>query len=144
MVDLAPRIVAIDYGKKRVGVAMADPLRLFAQPHGTFPPNEVIDALRVIDMRDGIACIVVGWPYELDGTEGPSTRFVEPFFHRLRRVFKRAEVVKWDERYTSHEARQRILRAGIGRKGRREKERIDANAAAVLLQDYLDAHPSES
>lgn len=133
-----PRIVAVDYGTKRVGLAVADPLRLFAQPFGTFAPDGAVEALRTLHLREGIETIVVGWPLTPDGEEGPATERVRPFLNRLRNAFPGVEVVPWDERYSSARAKEAIRAAGAGRKARRDKGRVDRAAAAVVLQEYLD------
>lgn len=136
-----PRIAAVDYGTKRVGLAISDPLRLFAQPFGTFPPDAAVEALRALHRDEGIETIVVGWPLTPDGEEGAATRRVEPFFNRLRNAFPGVDVVRWDERYSSARAKEAIRAAGAGRKARRDKGRVDRAAAAVVLQEYLDEQP---
>jgi putative holliday junction resolvase len=133
-----PRIAAVDYGTRRVGVAVSDPLRLFAQPHGTFDADGALAALQRLHETDGLAVVVVGWPLEEDGTEGLAVRRVVPFRNRLRKAFPGAEVVEWDERYSSQQATAAIRASGAGRKARREKGRVDRAAAAVILQEYLD------
>ena len=136
---LHPRIVAVDYGTKRVGLAVADPLRLFAQPFGTFAPDQAVEALRALHHKEGIGVIVVGWPLTPDGEEGAATERVRPYFNRLRNAFPGVEVVAWDERYSSVQAKELIRAAGAGRKARRDKERVDRAAAAVVLQEYLES-----
>jgi len=138
-----PRIVSVDYGTRRVGLAVADPLRLFAQPFGTFAPDEAVEALRALQRADGIATIVVGWPLTPEGTEGAATERVRPFFNRLRNAFPGVEVVRWDERFSSERAKEAIRAAGAGRKARRDKGRVDRAAAAVVLQEYLDEQPRD-
>ena len=102
------RIVAIDYGEKRTGIAIADPLGMFAQPMGAYSPSEAIQQLRKLDADEGIGVAVVGWPLMQDGTEGESTARVGRFIEELIAVIPSAEIVRWDERYTSTEARDRI------------------------------------
>lgn len=138
MVPSHPRIVAVDYGTKRVGIAVADPLRLFAQPFGTFPPDEAVETLRALHRNEGLAVIVVGWPLAPDGEEGPATERVRPYFNRLRNAFPGVEVVAWDERFSSVRAKEAIRASGAGRKARRDKARVDRAAAAIVLQEYLD------
>ncbi|NNF56727.1 MAG: Holliday junction resolvase RuvX [Rhodothermaceae bacterium] len=133
-----PRIAAVDYGTRRVGLAVTDPLRLFAQPLGAFPPDEAVRQLQRLHERDGLATVVVGWPLLEDGTEGKATRRVEPFVGRLRNVLPGVVVVKQDERYTSQRAAEALVVAGVRKKARREKGRLDAAAATLILQDYLD------
>ena len=135
---MRPRIVAVDYGTRRVGLAKADPLRLFAQPLGTYPPDEAVAVLRALHRDEGIETLVVGWPLTPEGDEGPATERVRPFFNRLRNAFPEAEVVTWDERASSVRAKEAIRAAGAGRKARRDKGRVDRAAAAIVLQEYLD------
>ncbi len=134
-----PRIVAIDYGTKRVGVALADPLRLFAQPLGTFSPHEAVERLQRLHAEEGLSVIVIGWPLTEAGGEGPATERVQEYVNRLRNALPGVEVVKWDERYTSELAKRRIYASGGTRKRRAEKARVDAAAAGIILQEYLDA-----
>ncbi len=135
----APRLVAVDYGKKRVGLAVADPLRIFARPFGTFAPGEAVAALQRLHADEGIETLVVGWPLLPDGSEGEATTWVQAFIERLRAALPGVEIVRWDERYTSVRAKEAIRAAGARRKARRDKARVDAAAAAILLQEYLDA-----
>ncbi len=139
------RIVGVDYGARRVGLAVADPLRLFAQPRGAFSPRAAVEALRRIDAADGLAVIVVGWPLTLEGEEGKAARRVQQYVNRLRNAFPHAEIVKRDERHTSEMARDAIRDYGLRRSGhpKDDKGRIDAAAAALILQDYLDASGNE-
>jgi putative Holliday junction resolvase len=137
-VTLAPRIAAVDFGTRRVGVAVADPLRLFAQPFGTFDADGAVAALQGLLETDGLETVVVGWPLDEDGTEGRAVRRVIPFRNRLRKALPGVEIVEWDERYSSRQASAAIRAAGAGKKARREKGRVDRAAAAVILQQYLD------
>jgi len=138
MLDNQPRIIAVDYGVKRVGLAVADPLRLFAQPLGTYPPDEAVEKLRELHRTDGVETLVVGWPYTPDGEEGTAVERVRPFFNRLRNAFPGVELVAWDERFSSARAKEAIRASGAGRKARRDRGRIDRAAAAIILQEYLD------
>ena len=132
------RIVAIDYGRARVGLAVSDPLSIFAQPTGAYPPKQVLSELEQIAEDDGITLIVLGWPYELDGTEGQSVEAVKAFEKRLKTTLPDVKIVRWDERFTSKEAERAIIASGASRKKRREKGNVDSVAAAILLQSYLD------
>ncbi|MEX1054957.1 MAG: Holliday junction resolvase RuvX [Rhodothermales bacterium] len=137
------RIVAVDFGKKRVGLAVADPLRIFAQPEGTYSPDRAIARLQELSADPGIDTVVVGWPLTLAGKEGEATASVEEFARRLQKRMKGIRLVMWDERFTSEQAKQLLVESGLGRKARRDKGRIDAAAAAVILQEYLDDLRSE-
>lgn len=137
-----PRIVGIDYGTKRVGIALSDPLRLFAQADGTYSEEDALARLDDISKDLGIETIVVGWPLDLSGEEGAATRVVRPFVNRLKNQFPDISVVTWDERFSSEKARQALVDAGVRRKNRRRRGRVDSAAAAVILQEYLDEAPS--
>ncbi len=133
-----PRVVAVDYGTRRVGLALADPLRVIAQPYGTYAPEEALRVLQQLHAREGIDTLVIGWPLTEMGTEGEATRRVERFIRRLRRLLPGVQIVRWDERYTSELARERLREVGGPRKKRRDKGRVDQMAAAILLQEFLE------
>lgn len=132
------RLVGIDVGTKRVGIAVADPLSMFAQPLGTFSPAEALAKLRAVDAAEGIATVVVGWPLDHDGEEGPATKAVDVYLRGIRDLLPTSEIVKWDEYYTSEIARERIRASGGSRRTRADKSRVDAAAAGIVLQEYLD------
>ena len=133
------RIVGVDVGTKRVGVAVADPLQLFAQPRDTYTPDEALDVLRKIRDEEGLETIVVGWPLTEAGTAEEATEMVESYVERIREAVGEVHVVREDERYTSEIAKDLLRRAGVSQPGRYDKGRVDAAAAAVILQDYLDS-----
>lgn len=137
--EKTPRIVGIDYGTKRVGLAVSDPLSLFARPVETCAPDDVVDAVARLEADLGIAAIVVGWPLRPDGDDSTALAMVQPFIDRLRRRFPGVPLITWDERFSSERAKEALYEAGVSRKARRSKERINAAAAAVILQEYLDA-----
>ena len=132
------RIVGVDVGTKRVGVAVADPLRLFAQPHGTYAPDEALGVLRDLHDEQGIERVVVGWPLTKEGTAEDATEMVQSYVDRIRDTLGAVPVVREDERYTSEIAKDLLRRAGVSQPGRYDKGRVDAAAAAVILQGYLD------
>lgn len=138
----AARLVGIDFGTKRVGIALADPLRMFARPHGTFRPAEAIEELKRIHAEEGIETVVIGWPLTLEGEEGTATERVQQYINRLRNALPgTVQIVKRDERLTSEMAKDTLRSIGAKAKGhpKDEKGRVDAAAAALILQDYLDA-----
>ncbi|PSQ83593.1 MAG: Holliday junction resolvase RuvX [Bacteroidetes bacterium QS_7_67_15] len=136
------RVVAIDYGTQRAGLAVADPLRMFAQPAGAVPPDEVIGRLEEIaaEADEGLDVLVVGWPLLPSGEEGEATARVANFIETLEAAFPEARVVRRDERRTSEMAKDAIREHGERRSGEPlfEKGRVDAAAAALILQDWLD------
>lgn len=134
------RLAALDWGKARIGVSVADELGLLAHPR---PPIDArnrraaLDALRALAEEEGITRFVVGLPLTLDGAAGASADKVERFAEQVAAATGR-EVELVDERLTTVEAHRRLDAAGM--RGRDRKERIDGAAATVLLQAYLDGH----
>lgn len=128
------RIVSIDYGAKRVGLSLADPLRLFTQPFGVFTPKVAIEKLVDLHDKESIGTIVIGWPLNEDGTEGQATRAVERYILQLRQHFDDVEIVRWDERFTSEEAKSRLAMHK-----KQKREHIDQVAAGLILQEFLDS-----
>jgi putative holliday junction resolvase len=131
------RIIGVDYGTKRVGLALADPLCISISPIGTFDPSRAVEELRRFNQRDPIGTIVVGWPLLLDGSEGDQTKRVQEYVNRIRNAFPHVDVLKWDERYTSEMARAAVAEYRQQRRGGREPG-LDAVAACIILQDYLE------
>lgn len=134
------RLIGIDVGKKRVGIAQTDLLRTIATPVGTYSPDNVIDAIKNIAHQAPVEKFVVGWPLSLKGEEGSATQMVTDFIKTLRQSFPNIEIAKVDERYTSNQARGLMVDAGIPKKKRQEKGRVDRIAAAIILQTYLDTN----
>lgn len=131
--------MGVDVGTKRVGIAVSDPLHLFAKPRDTYAPEEALEALESIEDAEGIDLVVVGWPLTEEGEEGEATEMVQAFVEDIVDVLEEVEVARRDERYTSEMAKDLLRRAGVSQPGRYDKGRVDAAAAAVILQGYLDA-----
>ena len=117
---------------------MADPFCMFAQTIGTYAPKQALREIIRIHEETGIEVVVIGWPLTLDDGENEVTRFVQAYIHRLKKKLRGVPVVKYDERYSSLRAGWALVDAGVGKKARRKKGRLDAAAAAIILQDYLD------
>ncbi|MBO6522295.1 MAG: Holliday junction resolvase RuvX [Balneolaceae bacterium] len=132
------RLVGIDVGKKRTGIAQTDLLKTIASPVGTYSPEEVFTHLNKITKESAVDKFIVGWPLMPDGSEGDAIDMVKKFIAELNKRFPDIPVIKIDERNTSTKAKQLMIDAGISKKKRREKERVDRIAAAVILQNYLD------
>lgn len=132
------RIIGIDVGTKLTGLARTDLLRTSANPIGSFGSREVFDVLDRLVREENVVKLVVGWPLTPEGKEGDATKRVEKFIEKLRIRFPEMEIEKVDERYTSKEAVQAMIDAGVPKMKRREKERIDQAAAAIILQKYLE------
>lgn len=138
LLDTPSRIVGVDVGTKRVGIAVADPLHTFAQAEGTYAPEEALEELRALARDEGIKTVVVGWPLTEEGEAGDATEMVQAYVERIEEALGTVTVVREDERYTSEMAKDLLRRAGVQQPGRYDKGRVDAAAAAVILQGYLD------
>jgi len=134
------RIIGIDVGTKRVGLARSDLLRTSANPAGTFSPEQVFSELEKYQEEYPIRAFVVGWPLTTSGEENESTKMVEGFIKKLNRLFPDIPVYKMDERYSSKQAVQNMIQSGVPKMKRREKERVDKTAAALILQKFLELH----
>jgi putative Holliday junction resolvase len=132
------RVLALDHGTRRVGVAVSDALRMTAQPHGTFDRDdpELLNRLRGLAEDLDVEEIVVGLPVSLDGTEGPSAVAARAFAADVAEATGR-EVVMYDERFSTATAERILLEADVRRKKRKDVR--DRLAAAVFLQSYLDS-----
>ena len=134
------RILGVDYGTKRIGLAVSDPLRILASGYATLENAEGLwNELKGIIEKEDIEFAVVGMPLNLKGEEGVKAAEVRRFIDELKEHLG-LEVVIWDERFTTSLAHHYRLASGIGKKQRRnKKERIDAAAAALILQGFLDS-----
>ena len=138
MTEYPGRILGIDYGTKRVGVSLSDPMRIISQGVGTLDNDAgLLKRLKEIVEREGVVMIVVGMPYSADGGKGGKAIEVEEFITRLRGEVA-VEIDTWDESYSSVNAHRAFIDAGMKRKQRRQKHRVDEMAARLMLQEYLD------
>ena len=131
------RVLAIDHGRKRTGLAVTDPLRIIASALDTVPTAEVIAYLKAYLAREEVDGFVVGLPMGLDGRPTDATAGVEAFLKQLRKAFPGKWIETVDERFTSSLAKQAVLQSGIGRKARRDKAQLDRISATIILQDWL-------
>lgn len=136
------RIIALDVGTKRVGVARSDLLHLTANPVGTYSQQDVHKVLTKINQNEGgIQEIVVGWPLTPAGYEAEAVHMVRSFLGELTKHFPDIPIIKRDERFTSVLARRSLMKAGKKRKTRETRGMLDKTAAAIILEDYLDELP---
>lgn len=131
------RIAAVDVGLKRVGVAISDPLRMFAQPVGAFAQGEALLQVARLHSETGFGTLVIGWPLDEDGGEGAAVDRIRPFLGRMRKMLPGVAVEVQDETGSSRRGLDALVAAGTRRSARREKGRIDAAAACVILEDFL-------
>lgn len=138
------RVLALDHGTVRIGVAISDELGMLAHPLDFIPAeplNAFLDRLKVLLREREVSLILVGMPRNMDGSLGPAARKVEEFVHLLRETIV-VPVRTWDERLTSMQA-HRMLAEG-GNRSKERRGRVDSSAAAVLLQSYLDSQAMDA
>lgn len=129
--------MAIDYGSKRVGIAVSDPLQIIATGLTTVHSKDVIDFLKKYILKEPVECIVVGEPKRLNNEPSDSARFIDPFVVHLKRSFPGIKVERLDERFTSKMAFQTMIDSGLKKKDRQNKELVDEISATIILQDYM-------
>ncbi len=136
------RILAIDYGQKRVGFAVTDELQICANALDTIPVAQAFDFLKSYLLKEKVDTIVIGEPRKLDNTPSDSTRFIEPFVNRLRKelpnISPATTIARVDERFTSRMAFQTMIDVGLKKKDRQNKALIDRVSATIILQTYME------
>ncbi len=133
------RILAIDYGKKRTGLAVSDELQLIAGGLTTVATTALVDYILDYIKREPVERIVVGLPKQMNNTPSENMCRIEPFVNRLRKLLPEIPVEYHDERFTSVLAHQAILASGIGKMARRNKELVDEVSATIILQSYMES-----
>ena len=133
------RILAIDYGQKRTGVAVTDTLQMIANGLATVETKGLEKFLTDYLTKEDVSTIVIGKPTQLNGENSENMKRIEPFFNRLRKLYPTKEIVYYDERFTSVLAHQTILQSGIGKKARQTKGLVDKISATTILEDYLQS-----
>lgn len=131
------RIMAIDYGSKRVGLAVTDPLQIIASGLTTVHSKDLITYLENYLQKETVDCIVVGEPKTLQNEASDSARYIDPFVTHLTRKFPQIKIARYDERFTSALAHQTMLMGGLKKKDRANKDTVDMVSATIILQDYL-------
>lgn len=132
------RVVALDYGRKRTGIAVTDPLHLIASGLTTVPTHGLIDFLKRYVQEEEVACFVVGEPKQMNNTPSEAEAFITPFLRHLRKTFPTIPIERQDERFTSKMAVQAMIEGGMKKKKRQNKAVIDEISATILLQAYLN------
>jgi putative Holliday junction resolvase len=132
------RILAIDYGRKKSGLAVTDPLQIIANGLDTVPSHTLIDYLEKYFANEQVDVIVLGYPRQVSGEDSESMRYIKPFFNRLRNKFPHITVEWVDERFTSKIAFQAMIDGGLKKKARQDKGMVDKISATIILQSYLE------
>ncbi len=137
------RILAIDYGTRRTGIAVSDPQQLIAGALATVETRELERFLMQYAAREDVSTIVVGKPMRMDGSPSETMRFIRPLVARLRRCFPAIEVVLYDERFTSVIAHRAMLDGGLHKMARRDRALVDRISATIILEDYMSSRQRE-
>ena len=137
------RMIGIDYGRARVGVAMSDPLGIFASPLETVASAKIIDYLQKLCASNTVGRFVVGYPMNLDGRPSEAAADVDVFLKQLAKHFPSVPVSLEDERFTSVLAHRAMIDGGMKKSDRRKKESVDRISAAIILQSYMDRNKQQ-
>ncbi len=132
-----PRILSIDYGLKRVGLAVTDPMQIIASALETVPEKEIMSYLKSYTEKEEVELFVLGYPTRSDGSDTHATPHVREFKKRLEKLFTQIPVQLEDESYTSKRAMEAMVQAGVKKKDRRKKENLDKLSAVIILQSYM-------
>lgn len=133
------RLLAIDYGKKRSGIAVSDPLKLIATGLPTVNTANLLHFLRDYVQKEPVDCFIVGEPKDMQGNPSESMRWITPFVANLKKEFPSIPVEMCDERFTSTIAHREMIAGGFKKKDRQEKGKADEMAAVLILTGYLDS-----
>lgn len=133
------RLLAIDFGRRRCGIAVTDPLCIIANPLDTVETPRLIDFVADYVRRENVDAVVVGRPTTVRGEDSESMRYLTPAINRLRKVIAPVPIVFYDERFTSVLAHRAMLDGGLRRMARRDKATVDKVSASIILNDYLSS-----
>jgi putative Holliday junction resolvase len=134
-----PRILAFDYGLKRTGVAVTDPLQIIANGLDTLPTEKLLLFIKDYCNAEEVELFVVGYPFNHGHGENDIARHIDKFILKLRQLYPAKQVVKVDETFTSKMAAQTLLMSGVNKKERRRRENLDVISATIILQSYMES-----
>jgi putative Holliday junction resolvase len=135
-----PRILSIDYGQKRTGIAVTDEMQIIASGLTTIPTNTLIDFLKDYFAKEKVEAVLVGEPKKMNGQPSESAPIIKGFVTHFSNIFPDMKVVRVDERFTSKMAFQTMIDSGLSKKKRQNKGLIDEISATIMLQDYLSSN----
>ena len=133
------RILAIDFGRKRTGLAVTDPLRITANPLITIPTHTLEAWLTEYFSKEQVDEVVIGHPYQMSGEDSESMQYIQPFINRFKKVFPNMPLKEYDERFTSVIAHQAMIAGGMKKSKRQDKAVVDKLAACIILEGYMDS-----
>ena len=137
------RIIGIDYGNKRIGLAVTDPLQMFASPLNTVSPAEFYIFINEYLKKEEIDAFVIGYPVQMNNQPSESVKDINPFIKNLRKKFPGKLIHLVDERFTSKIAMQTMIAGGVKKKERQNKSMIDKISASIILQSFIDSRSNK-
>ncbi|MDO9339378.1 MAG: Holliday junction resolvase RuvX [Bacteroidales bacterium] len=132
------RILAIDYGTKRIGLAVTDPLQIFASPLNTVSPNEFDNFISGYLKTEEVEAFVIGYPVQMNNLPSESVKYINPFIKKLKKAFPEKHIHLVDERFTSQMALRTMIDGGVKKRDRQDKSMVDKISASIILQSFLD------
>ena len=133
------RLLAIDYGKKRTGIAVSDPMQIIANGLTTVETSALFDFLSDYLKKESVSVIIVGLPKQMNNEPSENMKRVEPFVNRLRKLYPAIAIEYFDERFSSKMAHQTMLEGGLKKKDRQNKALVDEISATIILQGYMES-----
>lgn len=133
------RLMAIDFGRKRVGIAVTDTMQIIANGLTTVSTSEIFNFLRTYTSKEKVDAFIVGLPKQMNNEESESMKYITPFVKGLQNNFPNIEIQMYDERFTSKLAQQTMIQGGMSKKDRQNKAMIDQISATIILQSYMES-----
>ena len=131
--------MAIDYGRKRCGIAVTDPLQIIANSLTTVDTKDLLTFILDYVKKENVETIVIGEPKDMQNNPSESSRYIEPFIGQLKKALPEMDIKRHDERFTSKMAFQTMIDAGLGKKQRQKKSHVDTISATIILQSYMES-----
>jgi putative holliday junction resolvase len=138
------RILAIDYGIKRIGLAVTDPLNIFASPLETVAPKDFDSFIENYLKKTDVDAFVIGYPVQMNNQPSESVRYINPFIKKLKNRYPGKQIHLVDERFTSQMALRTMIDGGVKKKDRQDKSMIDKISASIILQSFLDNNTNKT
>ena len=132
------RILGVDYGVKRIGLAVTDPLKIFASPLITVNQEEFYNYINDYLKKNEVEAFVIGYPVQMNNKPSESVTYINPFIKRLKKTFPEIHIYLADERFTSQMAMKTMIDGGVKKKDRQDKSLVDKISASIILQSFLD------
>jgi putative Holliday junction resolvase len=132
------RILSIDYGQKRTGLAVSDPMKIIATALDTVATKDLMPFIEKYLQKEEVETIVIGEPKQMNGMPSESSRYIEPFVAKLKTLYPQIPVVRVDERFTSKIALRAMIDGGLKKKARQDKAIVDRVSAVLILQSYME------